>query len=161
MRVIFLDFDGVMNNNKFLRSNPSAENASAQQVDPRAVALLDKLVKSTDAKIVISSTWRHSRKLSEIQGILRQAGSRVAFRAVIDRTPVGESNRGQEIQEWLELDPEREVVNPAHEPLQAYVILDDTNEMTPEQQDHLVQTNPQVGLTDQDVVEAISILRMR
>jgi len=161
MRIIFLDFDGVMNNNKFLQAKPSAENASAQQVDPRAVVLLDKLVKSTDAKIVISSSWRHSRKVSEIQDILRQAGSRVAFRAVIDRTPVGEGNRGQEIQDWLDLDPEREVVNPAHEPLQAYVILDDTNEMSPEQQNNLVQTNPQHGLTDQDVVEAISILRMR
>jgi len=161
MRIIFLDFDGVMNNNKFLRANPSAENASAQQVDPRAVVLLDKLVKSTGAKIVVSSSWRHSRKLSEIQGILRQAGSRVAYQAVIDRTPVGEGNRGQEIQDWLDLDPEREVVNPAHEPLQAYVILDDTNEMSPEQQNNLVQTNAQTGLTEQDVIEAISILRMR
>jgi hypothetical protein len=160
MKIIFLDFDGVMNNSTFLRKNPSAENASAEQVDPQAAALLDRLVQGTGAKIVISSSWRHSRKLSQIQQILRDAGCRVAHRAVLDRTPMGEGNRGQEIQDWLDLDPERQVVNPAHEDVQSYVILDDTNEMLPEQQPRLVQTNPQLGLTEQDVVEAISILRM-
>jgi len=152
MRVIFLDVDGVLNSNQ--------SGFGMNKVDPQMVARLEKLVQATGAKIVISSSWRSIFSLNQIKGLLRQMGAPTASHAVIDRTPVGEGNRGQEIQEWLELDPERAKVNPAHEGVQAYVILDDTNEMTPQQQPNMVQTNPQFGLTDADVAEAISILRM-
>ena len=158
MKIIFLDFDGVLNSQQFLHSHQGGFGMT--QVDPRAAARLEKLVKATGAKIVVSSSWRHIYSVEEIQEILKKVGAPAAARAVIDRTPVGEGNRGQEIQDWLDLDSERRVVNPAHQDVQAYVILDDNNEMTPEQQPHMVQTNGQVGLTDQNVMDAISILRM-
>lgn len=127
------------------------------QIDPMAVERLNRLVRATKAKIVISSTWRHIWSLSELKSML----SKLDFQFpqnIIDRTPVGESSRGQEIQEWLDLDPERERVNPRHEPVESFVILDDDNDMLPQQQDRFVHTNPQIGLTDADVNSAIAIL---
>lgn len=158
MKIIFLDFDGVLNSQEFHQQSQGGFGMA--QIDPRAAARLEKVVNATGAKIVISSSWRHIYNLNQIKGMLRKIGAPNAAQAVIDRTPVGEGNRGQEIQEWLELDPERTRVNPAHEGVQAYVILDDTNDMTPQQQANMVHTNPQFGLTDDDVMEAISILRM-
>ncbi len=159
MRVIFLDFDGVLNSNQF-RTQGGGHGFGVQQIDPAAAARLEKIVRATGAKIVVSSSWRHIWTTEQIAEMLEQVGAERAGRAVIDRTPSGLGNRGQEIQEWLDLDPERSAVNPDHEPVQSYVILDDDNDMTPEQQPRLVHVNPQRGLTDQDVAEAISILRM-
>ena len=160
MKVIFLDIDGVLNSTEFLKQNPNAKGFTAEQIDPEAVARLDKIVRATGAKIVISSSWRHSVGVSKMQHILWSKGLST-FRNIIDRTPINMDNRGQEIQDWLELDPERERVDPNHEPIEAFAILDDNNDMLPDQQDHMVHTNGEIGLTDDDVVEAISVLRLR
>lgn len=159
MKIIFLDFDGVLNSNQS-RQETGHLGFGAAQVDPKAAARLDKLVRSTGAKIVVSSSWRHIFTVPQLQQILSQVGARAAAQAVIDRTPVGEGNRGNEIQDWLDLESERITVNPKHDRVTSYVILDDDNDMTPEQQPRMIHTNPQYGLTDQDVVNAISILRM-
>ena len=159
MKIIFLDFDGVLNSEKFLKTN-QGKGFGAAQIDPQAVVLLDQLVQATGAKIVISSSWRHIWSTWEIKQMLFKAGSKVASKAIIDRTPMGESNRGQEIQEWLDLDPEREVVNPEHEGVESFVILDDTDDMLPDQMDRFVHTSGQIGLTAENVSDAISILRM-
>jgi HAD domain in Swiss Army Knife RNA repair proteins len=160
VKIIFLDIDGVLNNSKFLRQNPGAKAGTGQQLDPRAIALLDRLVAATGAKIVISSTWRHSSSPGQIDQMLKDHGFQHTD-SILDRTPVGENNRGQEVQEWLQLDVERIYINPKHEPVQDYVILDDTDEFLPEQRPHFVHVNPQTGLTQRDVEEAIAILRMR
>ena len=39
-----------------------------------------------------------------------------------------------------------------------YVIIDDMDNMLPEQQSHFVQTNPEVGITKEDSEKAIIIL---
>lgn len=43
-------------------------------------------------------------------------------------------------------------------PCDNYVILDDINDMTKEQQPHLVHTTFEHGFTDQDLEKAINIL---
>jgi hypothetical protein len=160
MKVIFLDIDGVLNSQEFLNKNKGASGFSAGRIDPELVARLNRIVQSTGAKIVISSTWRHGKSVWELKHMLRSRGFQYSSN-IIDRTPIGMGIRGQEIQDWLELDPERERVDPNHDPVEAYVIIDDNNEMLPDQQDHMVHTNGQIGLTDEDVVEAISVLRLR
>jgi histidinol phosphatase-like enzyme len=55
MKIIFLDFDGVLNSQEFLKSHQGGFGMT--QVDPRAAARLEKLVKATSAQIVISSSW--------------------------------------------------------------------------------------------------------
>lgn len=163
MKVIFLDVDGVLNSQNFHKSGRD-KNAvqwkSGGKIDAEGVARLDKLVKATDAKIVISSSWRHSMNPFEMKHALRHMGL-TTFRNVIDRTPVGMGIRGEEIQEWLDLDPERARVWTDHEPVDAYVILDDNNDMLPEQQEHFVHVDSSIGLTDENVVDAIAILRLQ
>ena len=55
--------------------------------------------------------------------------------------------RGWEIMDWLE----------RHEAIESFVILDDWNDMEPVR-NHLVLINPSLGLTEEDVQEAIKIL---
>ena len=70
MKVIFLDIDGVLNSEQFWENRTQSfrytaalnEGKTKDQVrvianiDPQAVALLNQLVKQTDAEIVVSST---------------------------------------------------------------------------------------------------------
>lgn len=162
MKVIFLDVDGVLNSTNFHKSgrDKGVMQWKGGKMDPDSVALLDRIVKATDAKIVISSTWRHFMNPFEMKHALRHLGL-TSFRNVIDRTPTGRASRGDEIEEWLKLDPERAKVNPEHDPVDGYVILDDDNDMLPHQQDHFVHVDNEVGLTEENVVDAIAILRMR
>ena len=57
--------------------------------------------------------------------------------------------RGEEIKEWLT----KHGKHVSH-----YVIIDDMDNMLPEQQSHFVQTNPEVGITEDDANKAIVIL---
>lgn len=52
MKVIFLDIDGVLNSEEFLRNNPN------QLIDRKCVSILKNIVDKTGAVIVLSSGWR-------------------------------------------------------------------------------------------------------
>ena len=52
MKVIFLDVDGVLNDQMWLHLLMDSE------IDEVRVARLAEIVKATDAKIVLSSSWR-------------------------------------------------------------------------------------------------------
>jgi hypothetical protein len=69
MKVIFLDIDGVLNCEEAYRSgeckytewiNHRGDNDHHQSFCSWSKKWLNKLIEETDAKIVISSTWRHS-----------------------------------------------------------------------------------------------------
>ena len=69
--VIFLDFDGVLNTEQYqarlaVESKPT-KDAWGPLFDPRAVANLQKIVEATDARIVISSSWRYIHKLGSLR----------------------------------------------------------------------------------------------
>ena len=57
--------------------------------------------------------------------------------------------RGEEIKEWLTKHGKR---------VSHYVIIDDMDNMLSEQQSHFVQTNPEVGITEDDADNAVKIL---
>lgn len=56
MKVIFLDVDGVLNSFDLIKE--TSQNGHVEFVDPKSVAVLKKIVDATDAKIVLSSSWR-------------------------------------------------------------------------------------------------------
>ena len=60
--------------------------------------------------------------------------------------------RGNEIKEWLSKH-KSEVSN--------YVIIDDFDDLLPEQEDHAVITNTLIGITESDAEKAIMILNGR
>ena len=69
--VIFLDFDGVLNTEQYqarlaIEGKPK-KDAWGPLFDPRAVANLQKIVEATDARIVISSSWRYVHKLGSLR----------------------------------------------------------------------------------------------
>jgi hypothetical protein len=161
MKAIFLDIDGVLNTGiyaihyfeickhfglsrkdaKDLRHGLRDEFGS--HFDPRTVQLLEYIVKETDAKIVVSSTWRHSGiEQMKLMWEMRDLPSEV-----IGVTPFLNTERGEEIAEYLR---ENEV--------DSYVIIDDDCDMLPEQINNFVQTDGEYGLTLREANKIIDIL---
>jgi hypothetical protein len=150
-RVIFLDIDGVLNSRAWWRRRPSKEHRPHNELDPEAVARVQRLVDETGASIVISSTWRLLYKRLVLQSLLSAKGLRTRISGV---TPALRSGpRGLEIQRWLDT---ANLMPEAHRP-QSIVILDDDSDM-----EHLapwhVKTHIDRGLTDWEVERAKEVL---
>ena len=154
MKVIFLDVDGVLNCqadfDKASKDQAAHQELGNALVGDRQLTALQWLVKSTGAKIVMSSTWRlgqvGERHRLAIHAILFSRG--LEFIGMTGSVGWG-SNRGQEIQNWLDM----------HGDVGSYVILDDINDMLPRQQDNFVQTSfSGPGLLMNHVDKAIEIL---
>lgn len=144
MKIIFLDIDGVLNSGEYLYAHNCDE--WVEQIDPDAVSLLNELVADTQAQIVISSSWRIARSLSEIKNYFKERGF---MGDIIDVTPSnyrGETERGNEIQEWLD----------THQ-VDSFVILDDDSDMA-HLRDYLVKTSFEHGLQPEHITKAKKIL---
>lgn len=142
-RLIFLDIDGVLNSAPFLVDRDGLDHD--QQIDPRAVERLNTLVRRSDAKVVISSSWRCHLPLDRIQDILCGHGFQGE---IIGATPRRTPNRAAEIQAWLDA---------AEDKPEALVILDDLPEMN-HLAPYFVQTSFEEGLLDQHVEDALLLL---
>ena len=136
-RVIFLDIDGVL--------APIRRWDRYGDLDPACIQVLNEIVASGGADVVVSSTWRHGKTVAELQEMLDAHG--FAGR-VLDKTPsdVPGAGRGEEIAAWL-----------ADHAVDGYVIIDDHADMG-ELRTHLVQTHPAHGLHPADVPRAIAML---
>ncbi len=167
-KVIFLDLDGVLNTEKYqaqLRGRRrSTVDTYGPLFDPEAVQNLQKILDTVpDAKIVIESSW----KFEGLQWIKDMWTSRELPGSIYDITPdylyepaninletfddfrmlVG---KGNEIRQWL-AENEPDACN--------YVILDDMPDFLPEQNEHVILTNPVIGLTAENANKAIRILQ--
>ena len=152
MKVVFLDLDGVVNNNRY---DPETANIALL---PGCVEQLGRILERTGAKVVLSSSWRYLvheglMSLSEFEQMLGRHGAPGI--QIIGLTPTDEQvrGRGNQIQAWLD-------DNAARWSVQSYVVLDDmdaADDFDPRQHP-LVRTNPNVGLTDKDADAAIAAL---
>ena len=148
--IIFLDFDGVLNTEEYqallaVEGKPG-KDAWGPLFASRAAGYLHKIVVATDARIVISSSWRYIHRL----GSLRMMWNvRELPDEIYDVIPAGASyiSRGEEIDYYLK----------THS-VENYVIIDDLDDFTKSQHSHLVETNPIVGITEKDAKKAIEIL---
>lgn len=119
MKIIFLDIDGVLvtrNSIKYQYLNFPDETSI--RFSKKAVKNLNKLIRLTGAKIVISSTWRLFHSLEELQKIFVEQSIKgeIISTTSIERAPVEEDiPRGQKIADWLEQNPG----------VKQYVIIDD------------------------------------
>lgn len=140
MKVIFLDVDGVLNHEG--NFNP-ADNPGPYPVDDYCVFLMGKVQLDTEAKIVVSSSWRHHPDGMD--------AIRAKFNDVIDKTghtdlyKYEDCPRGVEIKEWLDSHPE----------VTKYAIVDDDSDMLPEQKPNFFKTTFKLGLTP-EIAEAIT-----
>lgn len=168
MNIVFLDIDGVVNTLmidtepfKLRRDNIKREGfyyklnmpGDMEVSNRQAIMWLNKLCKETNAKIVITSTWRMGENgFENTKSALYNSGLMVDIE-VIDATPILKNPsdmkiRGHEIQMWL--DNHKDILN--------YVILDDDSDMLEEQLNHLVIVNTHYGFGLPDYLKALEML---
>lgn len=156
MNILFLDIDGVLNSESWYLSNEFKNKLSNKacyletHLDNTAIDKLNQLCNKTDAKIVISSTWR---TFSDCIPTLQKNGLTAE---IIDVTPDltellpsgvwVSKTRGEEIQYWLD-----------NNQWNNYVIIDDDSDMLESQKQNFVQTDDMYGITDLDVDQVIKI----
>lgn len=157
-KVVFLDVDGVLN-------TPDSKSRcnGCIGIDSSKVVLLKEIVEATGAEIVLVSTWKEywerlpERKYLQdefanyLDEVFNEAGLKVT-----DKTLNGWDadwySRGEGILDYIQI----------HKP-KSFVILDDIQYdydgcgLT----DNLIQTNANVGLTSEQVQQAIKILNKR
>ncbi len=157
-KIIFLDIDGVLNSFEFQFGKHSKWSSNKRsQIDPNAVNLLNKLINSTNADVVLSSTWRILH-YDILQEILNEMG---CIANIIDKTPqthfkakkYKHCQRGMQIQEWINKNEEVFSVKNGDR----FIILDDSTDMG-HLTSYLIKTSSLVGLTDKDVEKAIAVL---
>ena len=164
---IFLDFDGVLNTERWQRHCMAAglptEDGFGPVFDPEAVENLATIMEAVPgAKVIITSSWKWEglEKMKRLWTKRRLPGVLLdiapdfvpnfddeAFEKILQgELPVG---RGADIRAWQEQ-------NGAEG--SPYVILDDLPDFYPDQQPHYIQTDPRVGITLEDAMRAIGIL---
>ncbi|MEI6580790.1 MAG: HAD domain-containing protein [bacterium] len=137
-KILFLDIDGVCNSAKTFDKDPK----DYFPLDKFMCFLVGKIQLDTGCEVVLSSSWRH-----HLEGIKTVEQKIVP---ILDITPDLEvdSIRGDEIQEWLDEHPE----------VEKYAIIDDDDDMLPEQEENFFQTDFQTGLTDEIAKKVIKHL---
>jgi len=152
MKIIFLDIDGVLNSQEFLKKR-TKKGSILDMIDLEACKILQHIIDKTEAKIVLSSTWRFNY-YDKLKLFFKDHGFNID---IIDKTDRGCSNcvRGNEIRKWLKDNVKQGglIVEGA-----AYCIIDDDSDMLLWQEDYFVHTENKHGLTDDDASYAISIL---
>jgi hypothetical protein len=124
LKLLFLDFDGVVNSKKWLERRPGKEDFShlglhpgdydyeqqiwgLHSIDPEAVELLNKIVDGANCRVVISSSWRLIYPLTKLEWMLRCRGYK---HRLLGATPYGPTlrarddrriERGEEIAAWI------------------------------------------------------------
>jgi hypothetical protein len=115
VKVIFLDFDGVVVCREKIYGRLEDHNKWARNAQPEPVQQLNRIIRETGAKVVVSSTWRMHHDIPELDGTLRRSGFEGE---IIGTTPVFHKERGVEIRAWLESHPE----------VEDWVVLDDDSD---------------------------------
>jgi hypothetical protein len=152
MRVLFTDFDGVMNSvgsmiyNNRLRLLGLSDIPTHEAFDPIASSNLQYILEELpDVQVVVSSTWRKHKTLVALQKVFEV--NRILPERMIGTTPVSEEGyRGKEIEQYLKEHPE----------VKSFVIIDDDKDLEP-YMDRLVRTNSSNGLTFTDAQKVIEL----
>lgn len=87
MNYIFLDVDGVLNNKKHYKKQHEKYGGEFvcenMPFNPRSLKNLNKIVKKTNSKVVISSSWRRSESaMTVLEARLIEYGIKI-----YDKTP--------------------------------------------------------------------------
>ena len=149
MKVIFLDFDGVLNCERYVKQSEQF----GVIIDPEKLKLVKKIVDATGAKIVLSTSWReHWDKASEgcdkiglqINEIFASADIEI-----FDKIPEINLRRAFQIDCWLSEHPD----------VTDFVVIDDEFIGADFMNDRFVKTSNYIdGLEEKDVIKAIEIL---
>ena len=151
MKVIFLDFDGVI-------TSPD----SKWKIDMHKIKIINDICDKTDAKIVVTSTWRmgyhddvyacHERlkryfiKNNYLDNFKDTFDKFISN--IIGMTECIGGLRGDEIKSYMNEHPE----------VENYVIIDDDSDMCDYQLCNFIQTDTYDGITERDAKLCVDIL---
>lgn len=150
MKVIFLDIDGVLNS--YLYDKEKNENDG--NIDISRLELIKSLVDRTQARVVLSSSWRchwdpAGRETDatgkELETVFFQHGIYLS-----DITPLLGGNRSKEIRAWLS----------GRSDIEGFVIIDDIKFGWGDLEQYVVKTDYRIGrgLEQSHIDKAIKIL---
>lgn len=137
MKILFLDIDGVCNSEESFRKDPNHHFP----IDSYMAFLVGKIKLDTGCEVVLSSSWRHhNESVDQIRQRIVPLYDLTGSKGIDPTRPPGIENclRGREIQAWLD--------NHKYK-VERYAILDDENDMLPEQQTNFFKTSWKTGLT--------------
>lgn len=149
MKIIFLDVDGVLN----IMSNSyrTFMKPYGQHIEPHLVQRLNYLMEKTDARIVVSSSWKAD--MIDLEKQIVEQGFKYWDR-VIDITPYGHNGmRGKQIEQWLNEYEHDEYVVLEDEPTD---VCGSMCNVIPKE--NVIHVDMNEGLTHQNIVDAIDIL---
>lgn len=156
MNIIFLDIDGVLNSIDSVlafRDEHLFWSNRKESLDPVSVGLLHQVCIQTDAKIVISSTWRKLYSEQEFRDIFASygwSGFPLIGMTTNDKVHPDSWYRGYEIQHWLD----------NHKFWSNYVILDDDSDMLDEQSEQFVHVSGIHGFRSEHYCKVLRIFGM-
>jgi hypothetical protein len=155
INLVVLDVDGVLNCKSYLNFCYDNGVLPDDRIDPKAVAILNALVRATSSKILVSSDWRLPYlPTNDLQGLKDLLTGRHGVYDVIigmtndDRDWGKPSIRGNQIQDWLDYSGVK---------VKSIVILDDCDDMV-HLRKYLIQTNKKIGLQRSHMLDAIQML---
>lgn len=171
MKILFLDFDGVLNTRMYqthcLSVGEPPYDAHGALFDPVAVGNLKKIIDSVPGlRIVVASSW----KVEGLGSLRRMWADRKLPGSIFDKTPdllssdflsadlsdpdvmnqLEGRSKAAEIRAWLEVHAAKDC---------RYAIQDDVPFFPKEVEGHYVHVNPVIGITEEDVEKTIYILQ--
>lgn len=150
MKILFLDFDGVVSTFE-----------KGWRLDDEKLSLLKEIIDETNAKIVVSSSWKVG--YDDVDKFIETLGGRRKSETIKNNGnmfqwfcnniyDITDSNgpwRGDEIQRWIVYHQDE---------IETYVILDDDSDMRENQLFNFVQTDSYEGITSREVKLCTKIL---
>lgn len=150
MKLIFLDFDGVINIPIWDAEGKSCRfyyPSDGKVNDFQAICWLNELCKRTEAKIVLTTSWRRLRKFDVLKEILYNSGLNKDIE-IIGETPINNKTRSEQILEFLDT---------CDENVENFVILDD-DPVEENLESHFVKCNYAYGFKQPEMFKALNIL---
>lgn len=142
-KYIYLDFDGVLNTEQYQAElavvGVSGKDKYGPLFDPETVRQLNRLVETTGAEIIVTSSWRYVYEEDTLYEMWADRGLPDTRVVILDRKFKGISKN-------------------KHQKYVPYVYIDDKDKCNNSEREFLIQTNPEKGLLAADVDRAIAIL---
>ena len=156
--IIFLDFDGVLNNQLFYTTGRAKKKI--YDIDPDNIKTLSTLFKydTRNPKIVVSSSWRSGRTTSDFDEIFSKYDFHPEIIGLTEHLGKG-TVRGNEIKSWLDEHPE--LCGDTYYNYNRYVIFDDDSDMLLCQRNNFIHVDAYCGLSPRNVYHAERILGLK
>ena len=169
-RAVFLDIDDVLltaralvlsNNRRFLRANGLAVDARLVTFDPIGIEMLNRIAELTDARFVLSTSWRHTVGVELTLEALQRNGLSGSKLHADPYCPLtgsridGVTGKARDIRAWLAL----------HKDVEAWVAIDNAPSLAVEMRATastarglVIEVDPLVGISARDYSLALQHL---